>query len=60
MLVKIKDVHVNTQHISMVALRGTTLVIDFAYSKPEGPVFLAFEFETESEAQDNLDTLLNA
>lgn len=50
MFVKIKDIYVNTSMVSIAALRGSSLILDFAYSKPEGPVFVTIPFDTEEEA----------
>lgn len=54
MFTQIKDIHVNTDHVSMLAVKESTLIIDFAYNKSDGPVFLTFEFESPEEAQAEL------
>lgn len=60
MFVKIKNIHINTTHVSMVSLKeDLTLVVDFAYSKENGePVFLAFSFDTEEAANEALNQLI--
>lgn len=59
MIVKVKDTYINRNHVSLVALKpDNTLVVDLAYSKPEGPVFLVFPFDTKEEAEQCLNRLV--
>jgi hypothetical protein len=58
MIVKVQNVYINTDHVSMVALKEASLVVDFAYSKPDGPVFLVFNYDSEEEATAALATIL--
>jgi hypothetical protein len=60
MFVKIKNIYINTDHVSMISLKEDwTLVVDFSYSKEDGqPVFLAFSFDDEEAANAALNTLL--
>lgn len=60
MFVKIKNIHINTAHVSMVSLKeDLTLVVDFSYSKESGePVFLAFSFDTEEAANAALNSIV--
>ena len=63
-MIRIRDTFINPDYVSMARVNKSkngeifTLVVDFAYSKPEGPVFLTFEFDTAAEANEALSSIV--
>ena len=55
-MINIRGTFINPDHISMARVNTSkdgkefSLVVDFSYSKPDGPVFLSFTYSDKEEA----------